>query len=59
MTRWPMSGLRKTFATKSSFKKWVPEGVRRWKEYVLGTVDRIDKTPQWAGTYLRRAGRDD
>ncbi|MGA7844548.1 MAG: molybdopterin-dependent oxidoreductase [Dehalococcoidales bacterium] len=30
-------------------KKWVePDGVRRWQEYVLGTKDRVDKTPQWA-----------
>ena len=30
-------------------RKWVePEGLRQWKEYVLGTSDGIDKTPQWA-----------
>ena len=30
-------------------RKWVePEGLRQWKEYVLGVSDGIDKTPQWA-----------
>ncbi|MBI4330281.1 MAG: molybdopterin-dependent oxidoreductase [Chloroflexi bacterium] len=29
-------------------EKWVePEGLRRWKAYVLGTGDGVDKTPQW------------
>ena len=32
-------------------KKWVdPDGLRRWRDYVLGTSDGIDKTPQWAET---------
>jgi len=30
-------------------EKWVePEGLQRWKAYVLGIEDGIDKTPQWA-----------
>lgn len=30
-------------------EKWVePEGLERWKAYVLGGADGIDKTPQWA-----------
>ena len=34
---------------KEFIKKWVePDGVRRWKAYVLGTSDGVDKTPQWA-----------
>jgi len=29
--------------------RWVePEGLQRWKTYVLGKEDGIDKTPQWA-----------
>lgn len=29
--------------------RWVePDGLRRWKDYVLGASDGIDKTPQWA-----------
>lgn len=29
--------------------KWVePEGLKRWKAYVLGMEDGVDKTPQWA-----------
>ena len=41
--------FKEDLCDKEFIKKWVdPEGVRRWKEYVLGTVDRIDKTPQWA-----------
>ena len=26
-----------------------PEGLARWKDYVLGTADGTDKTPEWAG----------
>jgi anaerobic dimethyl sulfoxide reductase subunit A len=34
---------------KEFIKKWVePVGLARWKEYVLGTSDGTDKTPQWA-----------
>jgi len=30
-------------------ERWVdPDGLRRWKAYVLGTDDGIDKTSQWA-----------
>lgn len=30
-------------------EKWVePEGLQRWKAYVLGAQDGVDKTPQWA-----------
>jgi len=25
-----------------------PNGVKLWQEYVLGTTDGVDKTPQWA-----------
>jgi len=29
--------------------KWVePEGLKRWKAYVLGMEDGVDRTPQWA-----------
>jgi len=39
--------LKKTFAIKEFIKKWgEPEG-SRWKDYVLGVIDGIDKTPQW------------
>jgi len=32
-------------------EKWVePEGLNKWKAYVLGTEDGLDKTPQWAET---------
>ena len=27
-----------------------PDGLQRWKAYVLGTDDGVDKTPQWAET---------
>jgi anaerobic dimethyl sulfoxide reductase subunit A len=41
--------FKEDLCDKEFIKKWVDtEGVRRWKEYVLGTVDGIDKTPQWA-----------
>ncbi|MBI4331033.1 MAG: molybdopterin-dependent oxidoreductase [Chloroflexi bacterium] len=31
--------------------RWVePEGLRRWKAYVLGADDGVDRTPQWAET---------
>jgi len=31
--------------------KWVePEGLGKWKAYVLGTEDGVDKTPGWAET---------
>ena len=41
--------FKEDLCDKEFIKKWVdPEGVKRWKEYVLGTVDGVDKTPQWA-----------
>ena len=34
---------------RESVDKWVePEGLKRWKAYVLGTEDGVDRTPQWA-----------
>ena len=34
---------------KEFVERWVePEGLRRWKAYVLGLEDGVDKTPQWA-----------
>ncbi|MFC1823374.1 molybdopterin-dependent oxidoreductase [Thermodesulfobacteriota bacterium] len=36
---------------KAFVAKWVePEGLRRWRDYVLGRDDGIDRTPQWAET---------
>lgn len=30
-------------------EKWVePEGLKKWKDYVLGNEDGIEKTPEWA-----------
>jgi len=32
-------------------EKWVePEGLKRWRDYVLGSDDGVDKTPAWAET---------
>ena len=43
--------FKEDLCDKGFTKKWVePEGLRRWQEYVLGTYDGIDKTPQWAET---------
>jgi anaerobic dimethyl sulfoxide reductase subunit A len=34
---------------KDFVERWVePEGLRRWKAYVLGLEDGVDRTPQWA-----------
>jgi anaerobic dimethyl sulfoxide reductase subunit A len=41
--------FKEDLCDKEFIKKWVePEGVQRWKDYVLGVIDGIDKTPQWA-----------
>ena len=41
--------FKEDLCNKEFIKKWVePEGLRRWQEYVLGIIDGIDKTPQWA-----------
>ena len=41
--------FKEDLCDKEFIRKWVePEGLRQWKEYVLGISDGIDKTPQWA-----------
>ena len=41
--------FKEDLCDKEFIKKWVePDGVRRWKDYVLGVSDNVDKTPQWA-----------
>ena len=41
--------FKEDLCDKEFIKKWVdPDGLQHWKEYVLGTADGIDKTPQWA-----------
>ena len=41
--------FKEDLCDKEFIKKWVePEGLRQWKNYVLGAADGIDKSPQWA-----------
>ncbi len=41
--------FKEDLCDKEFIAKWVePEGLRQWQEYVLGTSDSTDKTPQWA-----------
>ncbi len=41
--------FKEDLCDKEFIERWVePEGLRRWKAYVLGLDDRTDKTPQWA-----------
>ncbi|MFC2072467.1 molybdopterin-dependent oxidoreductase, partial [Chloroflexota bacterium] len=41
--------FKEDLCDKESIEKWVePDGLRRWKAYVMGTDDNVDKTPQWA-----------
>jgi anaerobic dimethyl sulfoxide reductase subunit A len=41
--------FKEDLCDKEFIQKWVdPDGVRRWKSYVLGSSDGVDKTPQWA-----------
>ncbi|MFC2071610.1 molybdopterin-dependent oxidoreductase, partial [Chloroflexota bacterium] len=41
--------FKEDLCDKEFIEKWVePEGLQRWKAYVLGTDDSVDKTPQWA-----------
>ena len=41
--------FKEDLCDKEFIEKWVePDGLRRWKAYVLGTDDGVDKTPQWA-----------
>jgi anaerobic dimethyl sulfoxide reductase subunit A len=41
--------FKETLYDEGYVEKWVePRGLRRWKAYVLGVDDGIDKTPQWA-----------
>jgi anaerobic dimethyl sulfoxide reductase subunit A len=41
--------FKEDLCDKEFIKKWVePDGLRRWKDYVLGASDSVDKTPQWA-----------
>ncbi len=41
--------FKEDLCDKAFINRWVePDGVRRWKAYVLGVDDGIDKTPQWS-----------
>ncbi|MFC1920049.1 molybdopterin-dependent oxidoreductase, partial [Chloroflexota bacterium] len=41
--------FREDLCDRDFIKRWVePDGLRRWKAYVLGMNDGVDKTPQWA-----------
>jgi anaerobic dimethyl sulfoxide reductase subunit A len=41
--------FREDLCDKEFIKKWVePEGLRQWKDYVLGVSDGIEKNPRWA-----------
>ena len=41
--------FKEDLCDKEFINKWVePDGLRRWKDYVLGISDSVDKTPQWA-----------
>jgi len=41
--------FKEDLCDKESMDKWVePDGLARWKAYVLGTDDEVDKTPEWA-----------
>ena len=41
--------FKEDLCDREFIKKWVdPGGIRRWKEYVLGASDGVDKTPHWA-----------
>ena len=41
--------FKENLTDKEFIKKWVePDGLRRWKDYVLGASDNVDKTPRWA-----------
>jgi len=43
--------FKEDLCDKEFIKKWVdPDGLQRWREYVLGVNDSVDKTPQWAET---------
>jgi len=41
--------FKEDLCDKEGIEWWVePEGVERWKAYVLGKTDGLDKTPEWA-----------
>jgi anaerobic dimethyl sulfoxide reductase subunit A len=41
--------FKEDLCDKAFVEKWVePEGLKKWKDCVLGTEDGLDKTPQWA-----------
>jgi len=41
--------FREALCDKEFINKWVePDGLRRWKDYVLGVSDGTEKNPQWA-----------
>ena len=41
--------FKEDLCDKEFIAKWVePDGLNRWRAYVLGTSDGTDKTPQWA-----------
>ena len=43
--------FKEDLCDKEFVDRWVePEGLRRWRAYVLGTEDSVDKTPKWAET---------
>ena len=41
--------FKEDLCDKEFIERWVePEGLQRWKAYVLGAEDGIDKSPEWA-----------
>jgi anaerobic dimethyl sulfoxide reductase subunit A len=41
--------FKENLCDREFVERWVePEGLQRWRAYVLGTEDGIDKTPGWA-----------
>jgi anaerobic dimethyl sulfoxide reductase subunit A len=41
--------FKEDLCDKEFIRKWVePEGFRKWRDYVLGLTDGVDKTPGWA-----------
>ena len=43
--------FKEDLCDKQFIEKWVEaDGLQRWKDYVLGMSDGIDKTPKWAET---------
>ena len=41
--------FKEDLCDKEFIAKWVePKGLRQWQDYVMGAVDGVDKSPQWA-----------